>query len=269
MVDGPPLILKGVSSLTNLTLRIEAPPNRVPVAAFASVLTETVSILTDLQHSRSQRVVTWYLTDLKIGSAVAVLTPEDISDESLVVGTEFVNGLKSAEEGRALPEYFSATSLAKLTSMVRMLGTPGIEFLEASIERTGAPIVSARATNNVRENIRRLQQPRRRSYGSITGTLDTISTRKDTKKFQILDPVSRRPVSCQFSVDQIDVIKDALTKRVVVSGTVVRNITGQPLRIEDGELQVLDPSTPLTNLIGVDPQFTGGLSLPDYFERIS
>ena len=255
--------------MTNLTLRIEAPPNRVPVAAFAAVLTETISILTDLQYSRNQRVVTWYLTDLRIGSAVAVLTPEDISEESLVVGTEFVNGLKSAEEGRALPEYFSSTSLTKLSSMVRMLSTPGIEFLEASIERAGDQTVSARATDNVRENIRRLQQPRRRSYGSISGTLDTISTRRDSKKFQILDPVSRRPVSCQFSDDQIDVVKDALTRRVVVSGTVVRNMSGQPLRIEDGELQVPDSSTPLTNLIGVDPQFTGGLSLPEYFERIS
>lgn len=254
--------------MTNLTLRIEAPPNRVPVTAFAAVLTDTVSILADLQRSRSERVVTWYLTDLKIGSAVAVLTPEDISDESLKVGTEFVNGLKSAEEGRALPEYFSAASLVKLSSMVGKLNTPGIQYLEASIEQAGAESLTARATGNVRENIQRLQQPRRRSLGSITGILDTISTRSKTKKFQILDPVSRRPVSCEFAAEQIDAIKDALTKRVVVSGTVVRNEKGQPLRIVDGELKILDPSVPLTSLVGLDPEFTGGLTLPDYFERI-
>lgn len=255
--------------MANLTLKIEAPPNRVPVTAFATVLADTVSILADLQHSRNQRIVTWYLTDLRIGSAVAVLTPEDISDESLAVGTEFVNGLRSAEEGRALPEYFSTASLTKLSSMVRMLSTPGIEFLEASIESAGEQTISARATENVRENIRRLQQPRRRSYGSISGTLDTISTRRNSKKFQILDPVSRRPVSCQFSDDQIDLVKDALTRRVVVSGTVVRNVSGQPLQIEDGEIKFSDASVPLTDLIGVDPQFTGGLSLPEYFEQIS
>jgi hypothetical protein len=39
--------------MTNLTLKIEGPRNRVPAAALASVLTETLSILGDLQGTHA------------------------------------------------------------------------------------------------------------------------------------------------------------------------------------------------------------------------
>ena len=60
----------------------------------------------------------------------------------------------------------------------------------------------------------------------------------------------------------------ALEERVVVKGVVVRNAKGQPVRVEDAEFEVLLESPPLVGLVGLDPNFTGGLSLRDYTERI-
>lgn len=253
--------------MTNLTLKIEGPRNRVPASALASVLTETLSILGDLQNTHAPgHDLTWYLTGLSIGSAQAVLTAEDISDDALLVGTEFVSALKVVETGESLPDYFSAKSLKSLTKLARPFGTPGVEYLEASV-RSNDTVVTVRATQKIGENLVKLQAARSRALGSITGILDTISTR-GPNKFQLLDPVSRRPVSCQFSDEQLDDIKDALKRRVVVSGIVIRNSSGQPLRVEDAQFTVLDDSGPLTNLVGLDPEFTGGLSLPEYWERV-
>lgn len=161
-------------------------------------------------------------------------------------------------------------SLHSLTRLARPFGTPGVEYLEASVRSDDAKdaTVTARATSNITENLVKLQAARSRALGSITGTLDTISTRGKINKFQLLDPVSRRPVSCQFASDQIEDIKDALQRRVVVTGIVVRNSSGQPLRVEDAQFSVLAKSEPLTNLVGLDPDFTGGLSMPDYWERV-
>ena len=254
--------------LTNLLINVMAPPRQVPAKAFADVLQETLAILDDLQHVHSpKKLVTWYITDLQMGSAKATITAEDISDTSHAVGLEFVVGLRSAEEGRALPDHFPQASLTRLAKLSKPLSYPGIEYFEASIGSNGSQ-VTARATKVIKSNLDRLQIPRRESFGSITGVLDTISTRTPAK-FQILDPVSRRPVSCQFAPEQIDAMKDALSKRVTVRGIIVRNISGQPLRVKQGEVEVLPESLPLTNLIGVDADYTGGLSLPDYFDRIS
>lgn len=93
--------------MTDLTLKIEGPRNRVPATVLASVLTEALGILAELQdiHAHGHRL-TWYVTGLSIGSAQAVLTAEDISDDAYAVGIQFVNALKVVESGDRLPEYF-------------------------------------------------------------------------------------------------------------------------------------------------------------------
>ena len=253
--------------MTDLTLKIEGPPNRVPASALASVLTETLGILDDLQVIHAPgHPMTWYITGLRVGSAQAVLTAEDISDDAFTIGKDFVRALEVVEAGHSLPEYFSVKSLTSLKRLAKPVGTPGVEYLEASV-KSNAESLTARATGKVGENLEKLQIARSRALGSITGRLDLISTR-GVNKFQLLDPLSRRPVSCQFSDDQLEDIKGALKHRIIVRGTVVRNSSGQPLRVEDAEFEVLGDAPPLTTLVGIDPSFTGGLSLPDYWERV-
>ena len=251
----------------NLDLKIGASRNMVPAEAFADVVKGIVAILHDLQSANpSKRQVTWYVTDLRMGSIEATITAEDLSAESFKVGKEFVRGLQTAEDGRSLPEYFSLANVKRLTRLARPLSIPGVEYIEVKMSMNGTS-VEARATKVIKTNLEKLQIPRRRSLGSITGVLDTISTRAPAK-FQVLDPVSRRPVSCEFPESQVESIKDALSRRVTVSGVIVRNINGQPLRIEGGQFEILEVAPLLTNLVGIDPDYTDGLTLPDYFDHI-
>jgi hypothetical protein len=252
--------------VTTITFKIDGPPGRVPADAFATVLTESLSILKDLHRSLRGAAVTWYVTDLKIDSAVASLSADDETDAAAHVANEYVSGLRIVESGEALPPGFSDSSLTKLKRMVKPLGSKNASHLDVTVGVNGKT-ESSRSTNKSAANIKQLSAPRTRAFGSITGVLDTISVRKGGR-FQVLDPVSRRPVSCQFPVDRKDAVTGALEERVTVSGVVVRNAKGQPVRVEDAEFDVLPESEPLVGLIGIDPDFTGGLSVRDYMDRI-
>lgn len=209
----------------------------------------------------------WYITDLKIGSATAALSANDIGGVPLRVVREYVDGVRVAESGEALPPYFSDTSLARLGRMAKSLGSQNAQYLDLSIGQNGST-QSARATKQTADNIRMLRSPRSRAIGSITGILDTISLRKNAK-FQVVDPVSNRPVTCHFPKDHKEVVTNALERHVVVSGIVVRNAKGQPIKIDDAEFEILPAVTsPLVELVGLDTDFTGGLSLHDYMEHI-
>jgi hypothetical protein len=253
--------------MTDLTLTIRGPRRRVPASALASVLTETLGILDELQATHAPgHPLTWYLTGLRIGSAQAVLTAEDISTDAFTIGSEFVRALDVVEMGQSLPEYFSVKSLKGLKRLAKPFGTPEVEYLEASV-KSDEGSVSAKATAKIGENLRKLQTPRSSALGSITGYLDLISTR-NKNKFELRDPVSKRPVSCTFTDDQLEEIKGALKHRIVVRGMVVRNASGQPLRVDDAEFEVMAEAPPLTSLVGIDQGFIGGLSLPEYWDRV-
>jgi hypothetical protein len=252
--------------MTTLTLKIEGPPGRVPASALASVLSESLKILDDLRERARDEAVTWYVTDLKIASATAALSADDVGGVPLRVASEYVNGVRVAELGEALPPYFSDTSLGRLQRMTKPLGSQNAQYLDVSIGQNGST-QSARATGRTADNIRQLRSPRSRAIGSITGILDTISVRTNAK-FQVVDPVSNRPVTCYFPKDRKEAVTNALERRVIVSGVVVRNAKGQPVRVDEAEFEILPEAPPLVGLVGLDADFTGGLSLHDYMERI-
>jgi len=80
-----------------------------------------------------------------------------------------------------------------------------------------------------------------------------------------------RRVSIWFTEDQLELIKAGLHRRVVVSGRMLRNGAGDPVRLTLRSLEVLqgiDKAPPLTDLIGIDPGFTGGVSTVDYLREI-
>ncbi len=254
--------------MATLTLNIEGPPGRVPASTLATVLTESLHILEDLRRSvaRNQQVK-WYVTGLRMGSAVAVLAADDLTDAPLRVSHEYIHGLGVVESGEGLPSYFPDSSLTSLVRMTKVLGSDDARSLRASIGQDGESEV-ARVTKAAGAHVGELRSPRAHALGSITGILDTISLRGQRPKFQVLDPVSRRPVMCQFSTARTEAVKEVLGRRVTVQGTIIRNAKGQPLRVEEPAFEVVAQTPPLTGLVGIDPEFTGGLPLDKYMELV-
>ncbi|HUY57293.1 MAG TPA: hypothetical protein VMV12_05640 [Candidatus Micrarchaeaceae archaeon] len=254
--------------MATLTLKIEGPPGRVPASALATVLTHSVRILENLREAIAPTErVTWYVTGLRMGSAQASISAESATDVPLRIGREYVTGLKTIEDGQGLPAYFSDQSLWNLERMATPLRSSDAPALTASVGENGT-LLEARMTSLAGQHVDDLRLPKTRALGSITGVLDTITVRREKPKFQVFDPVSRRPVVCQFPKESIDAVKSVLAHRVNVEGIVVRNGKGQPLRVEESELRVVEAAPPLVGLVGLDPDFTGGLPLSEYMERI-
>lgn len=254
--------------MTTLTLDIAGPKGKVPAASLVTILDASLKSLEDLRASMTpSEEVTWYVTDLRVDSAVAVLTADSLSEAPQRVGIQFVRGLAELEHGAGLPAFFPDRALNRVGRMGQPLGVADVGRLRVAIGTDGQQ-EAVDVTRAISDNIKQLRWPKSRAVGSITGALDTISLRRKKPRFQVLDPVSRRPVVCDFGADQISAVKDALGRRVTVAGTIVRNSSGQPLRVEEPTFQVLPPSRALSDLVGIDPSFTGGRSLDDYLRLV-
>ena len=253
-----------------LSLTVEGQPDTIPGSAFAHVLVDSLLILGDVGKAitrRSASEIGGYLRDLKISSAAVTLVSrptEEVGDPILQdISAAYVDGLRIAETGESLPPYFSDASLKHLSDMSKPLGREA----GALIARTGNGVHPARVTSQTGRNLKKLRAPSSRAIGSATGALDLISLH-GKPKFQVYDEVSNRPVTCIFSEGELDQIKAALSKRVTVNGTVVRNAKGQPIRIESPEIRILLDGPLLSRLVGIDPGFTGVMTLKEYLERV-
>lgn len=260
-----------------LRLKIEGPPNRISAVALARVLTNSLSMLDSIgraiasHSSRSKAPIAWYVTKLESASAIAVLIGETITDSldpDLIsrVGNSYVNGIRDVENANALPRYMSDSALDRLNEIATPLGKSSAEYFEVAwVNGTNN---EARMTTLSKDNLKDLRKSRITSIGSVTGVLDALSLRHGNNKFQVYDDVSARPVTVDFPQSDLERVKEALGARVVVSGTLERNVKGQPMCVVDPTLSILPEGRPLTSIIGVAPDFLGDNTMQFYMENI-
>jgi hypothetical protein len=257
-----------------LQIKIEGPPDRISAEALARALTESLAILANIGRavthtpSRSKPPLEWFVTRLATASATAYLIAEPTRrdvDQDVVhnVGNGYIDGLRDVETAVALPRFLTDASLDRLNRLTKPLGTPGAQYFEAKWMNGATNDV--RVTSSAQRNLTELRSARLRSMGSVTGILDSLSLR-GSNKFQVYDDVWERPVSAEFKAEELQRVKDALGERVNVTGTLLRNSKGQPIRVENPRLEVLPPGPPLTSIVGIAPDFLGSLPLCEYMK---
>lgn len=245
-----------------LTLKIDAPPNRIWAPALASALVESLYLLDSIgrvvtnRPTRSKAPLAWYVTGLDAQQALAQLAAEpegeDLSPDVVgEVGTSYVDALRQVETGEVLPRFLSDTSLDHLRTLSGKLGKYRVGSLEAAWGN-GA-VTEARITGNARGKLVELRRAHVTSIGSVTGMLDSIASRNNNHRFQVYDEVWRRPVTVGFHEDELDTVKGAFGHRVRASGIVHRNSKGQPVRLDKSTLVELPDGPPLTKLVGFAP----------------
>jgi len=128
-----------------------------------------------------------------------------------------------------------------------------------TVELTTQPaVVSEERTNTLRTSI-----------GSVEGRLDMISLH-GKPQFTIYSTLTDSAITCTFDKEEIFVdAREALGHRVNVSGLVLSNAKGEPLRVQVERLRKLCNSSDITDLDlqGRFPDFTGGLSSEDYIKQ--
>ena len=258
--------------MARLDLKIEGPPGTIAASVLATALANSVSILRDLASAITPRKaqVTWFVEYLRTDSArVGLLSKPRADVEEADLGRitlAYVDGLRVIEEGNVLPEYLSEKSLDRVKKITRPL-VGVVSAFSVTADLDGGATTSVTVTHKAADNVVRLMRPESRGLGSVTGRLEAVNLHGTRPKFNIYDELTRRPVSGYFDQGSLEAVREALGKRMRLSGMVIRNAKGQPIRVEDPELASLAEVRSLTELVGLDPGFIGDQTLTQYMEE--
>jgi hypothetical protein len=264
--------------MTALRLHVEGEHNDVALDAFVDVLKRAQLILRELDSAISgnpRGKLDWKIVELGINSADAVIEaapPEDDERLPLLVSTSFVSGIQTIEQGEVMPPYFSEMAVKRVGQISRKVGRGGVTGFEAEIRngQTGpvSPPQHAELTSRAASSVAQLLAPKYSAYGSVIGTLGQINVQRGLT-FNVYEGLSKRAVKCKFEDEQFEAVKEALRRRVIVSGTVERNESGEPLRVNEPELVAIPEDEIATSEIsGLDPDMTGGLPVADYVRTL-
>lgn len=177
-----------------------------------------------------------------------------------------VDGARALHEEPEVPKYYSGETVGRLLKIAR--ATDGVEQvalatvngqLGGEVALTGALVTHGLAAT--RES--------GQSIGSITGTLDVISTRaKAGVRVSVFDPVRRRSVSGTVDEGSVELVRASWGRRVSVRGRITRNARGQAIRMQISSLEVLpsdDSGRPdVAEVLGAAPSWTGGLTVDEF-----
>jgi hypothetical protein len=260
-----------------LRLHVEGEHNDVTLDAFVDVLKGAQLILRELDSAISgnpRGKLEWKIVDLGIASADAVIeaaAPEDDLQLPQLVGSSFVTGLQTIERGEMMPPYFSEIAVKRVGQISRKVGRGGVTGFEVEVrngQTSDLALPRAELSGHAATAVAHLLAPKYSAYGSVMGMLGQINVRRGLT-FNVYDALTKRAVKCKFAEEEFENVKQALRRRVIVSGTVERNESGEPLRVNEPELVLLpDDEIPTSEIRGIAPEFTGGVSAADYVRQL-
>ncbi len=263
--------------MSTLRLRVEGEGKPVSFDSFVSSMNRALQMLRDVDRVISTHrtpALTWVVADLAMNSPspVAVLESRVLSRslgerfaEQVTGG--FVTALATVEQGEALPAHLSDIGLGHLRDLAASLRKDGAAQFEATyVEHDEWARVSPAAA----EHVQRLLTPKSRAIGSVIGVLEVVSLH-GRYRYSVYDDVTHRAVRCEFAEGELEDVKAALGRRVMVSGVIHRNEKGQPLKVAQPRLTVLprrDELPTTEQLVGIDPDFTGSLTTDEYVRQL-
>lgn len=266
--------------MSRLSFTIQGERGQITLDSFVGILTRAKLILEGLDSAISENPkgsLEWYITDLSIGSAVAVIesrpTVPEVDGERLgtMVGHNFVGGLDAIEHKAQMPPYFSEQDLGRVRAIAGLLRKTESEGLStAHLNGSAKPLSETTLSQDAGRNVSKILKPSSKAIGSVAGKLEVISVHGPAR-FNVYDVTTKKAVSCRFDKDRVDDIAAALGRRVVVTGIVYRNAHGDPIKVEKPDLRILAESGDAPSvraLIGLVPDMTGELSAAEYVRKL-
>lgn len=200
----------------------------------------------------------WRFTALALNSVdtgIAVLEPRPgfSEDDHAAVLKLAVEGLAQAEGNPEIPSRWNRSVVDAARKAAETLGSVTDRGATFTMTRDGHPVTQADVTVRCAQNINAAISPRRRSFGSIIGTLEAVTVH-DRREAGLWTELRHHRVAVKFAPELLESVSVALGKRVEASGTVWRDYLGVPVKLELRKIAVL-PSRPhapaLTGLLGV------------------
>ena len=243
----------------------EGPEERIDADSFVAALDASLEIFHELDKGLTGGKFHWYFTFLSVGSGHAVL--EGIPDVSAVEFDEmepvarqleqrYVRGLAALEERADVPEGFTY----KAIEAAQRLGS----IFSDSVRALDVQTVSGdtHVTSRMLESIREINKRGYRALGSIEGIVVGITLARRRPTFMVRKSDDNNIVDCIFVMDRLETVKDALGKRVLISGEITYNWRGEMSEVSPvARVRLLGegPIPSIEEITGLEPDITEGL----------
>ena len=249
--------------------------DQIPLKTFVDSLSHFMFVLKDLDASiakDSSGNMEWDVVSLQKNSPAVVGVAPRIKrghlDTSRIVEDEFIENVTLLSSRGERTDLLSDSALKRVQSLAAP--TKSVGPIEIYLNGNGPVRARANITEITLNNIRGLTSPKYSAFGTIYGSLDSISVHKGNE-FRVWNERTRKPVTCKFTEDELDRVKSYLGIRVMVSGTMLSNAAGNPISMA---VQELTPSTKravptIEEMSGLIDDFTGGIPLKEYMDQIT
>ncbi len=252
---------------------VDAPRRSLQPQRYMKVLTETRLALREVDQlalpGREPRLE-WVINDISVnGVHRAVFVPQRIPPEravptvtSTTVG--LVRGVESLHQKAEVPPLFSVATVGRLPAMA----TFGDRIRAVHIRATDTDEVATVDEVTV-EHAKRATQVGRRTFGSVEGRLEMLSSSRKGLRALVVNERTRRAVSVRTADDAREQLRVAWRERVRVAGELFRNPAGQPIRLDMTEMRVLPDRERVSawDILGVAPDYTGALTTEEFIEH--
>jgi hypothetical protein len=256
-------------------IRIGSGPT-VDLPEFVATIDNFLGLLKDVDSAVSDKKrgnLRWRVTTLRddpspLVGVTPLLLRTSVNDTGYFVEREVIGNVVSLTEKGERSKYFSDSALTKVENIAKISKTVG----ESKIYTGNRGDFNLSTIVNVKTftQVQDLRNVFSVSFGSVAGSLDSISVHRGKREFRVWDENTNRPVRCKFTDAQVNAVKDLLGNRVLVSGNVQSDRYGKPISMVAETLAAasLGMLPPIESLMGSVPNLTGGLSIKEYLEDL-
>lgn len=230
-----------VQRAPQIELEIQGRPGRgalVPLRTFARAAESLTELLAQVTADRPMHVkVDFYVSDLRKGSAVLKVEGREASAEDAGVAQEImrstVAALATLQSGSDVRGAFSYSALEKARALGNLLSDGAGSIVvrgfgqEVPITATGA------------ERAKAILSRRFHSYGSVEGTIETVSIHEARPYFNVFHPLDGHAIKCRCDAALLTQAKAVLGSRVRVVGSIERRFDGRAEAVDAAEFRVL------------------------------
>lgn len=229
-----------VELVPRIQIEIQGRPDRgefVPLRTFARATDSLIDLLSQVAADKSQRVeVEWFVSRLETGSTILeaegrarVADDGEAAREIIQATVEALARLESGDDVRGVLSY-PALDKARVLANLHNDGAGGIVVRGSGKE---VPI-----TTHAAERAKALLARRFHSFGSVEGTVETISIHESRPYFNIFHALDGYAIKCRCSDELLLQAKDFLGARVRVIGAIERRFDGRAESIDATDFHV-------------------------------
>ncbi|MGW9266972.1 hypothetical protein [Gordonia terrae] len=253
--------------MADLSVYVKGQPESIDAVKVVEGLKYLLEALDDLApHTHG-----WRFSRLALNSIDTAIAPRLAEDAEETVGAfeSMVAGIRVLEHRPQMPPGWTLPLAKKLKGAAECFASASTAGAELSVSGRDATVLTRRTVDNVR----RLDQIKRHSIGSVVGRLERLNLHDGANDTTLYEDGRGTGIKVSYGYDlHADVIEALRTnRRVRVRGRLTRKVDGEITRIRANTIHLLpEPDTypSLADAAGAFPNFTGGQNAVDYIRGL-